>query len=1005
MFNRRLLSVFVALSASGAVHAQDATEDDAFLEEVVVEGVRAADLNARALERDKAAFSSVIAQDDAGNFADQNVAESLQRLPGITLQKSEGEGQRINLRGLGPQFVNVTMNGSAMASASLGGGSDDGDTRGFGLDLISADMLGGIEVNKTILPSMDTYSTAGSVNLKTVSAFDKGRNTLKLKAQVNSQAYREEANPKLAISGTNLFADETIGVGYSLSAEQRKTVNYENLHHNTIKPTYVDPDGDGVPMLIPYESQMRQEDAHRTRFTGSLDLGWKPTDNAQYDLQFSHSEYEDEDIAIREYYRFYGGGTGSKANQRIYFTDSSNNSFGVTDAEVQQQFFIQESKVKTDMAAFQGENSFDGNWTLDYRLAYSASKNDKPDGRRVQFRMRDLPMLGVFGEDYINGRPLTNEQLSGLSGVPEDDFEDNIGAGLISYDANSLPTAYQEQFLYDNIFLENTSLEETIASFKLNLQKDFEDGPLSYIKFGLEAKDQERIRDRNRASLVPENYSSWCSPDGFPTSEEELECASKATDTRHRADYVDTYIPGHPEMNFEHITQSSAEALLASTRALADNYDPTQSEQDSRKDDYVVTEEGASAYIEAEFTISDSQSIITGVRYNTTDFASEGNFTLRNDRFEDASTSPLSGDIVIPLEGTSKSYTDIHPSIHYRYEPSDEYVVRAALWSSGTRPGFDEARAHAQFVGRLNLCLTDETHPDYADPVTRCGDNPTGDWQLTEQDLETSTVVAANNNIKLGNTALDPMFAVNFDASFGWYPSDDLFLQAAFFYKDIKDFIVEVRSKTSTEGNLPVDLPLDQIPYYNFDPNTAYENVNLFDNGENASVYGLELSYTQYFDSGLFIQSNATILDSEADMGADLRAETIRLPNMADTSVNFTLGWENDLASVRLIANHTSKILDKVGSCTQADLDSDAGGVPFNCEAWNDIYYDAATNIDFKATYNVTDDVQVFFDAINLTQEITNRYSEGNQYSGGPMMYRYEDFGSSVQLGVNWQVF
>ncbi|SMF02985.1 TonB-dependent receptor [Alteromonadaceae bacterium Bs31] len=1004
MFKRRMLSVMVALSASGVALAQTETAEEsnetalpeeAFIEEVVVEGVRAADLNARALERDKAAFSSVIAQDDAGNFADQNVAESLQRLPGITLQKSEGEGQRINLRGLGPQFVNVTMNGSEMASASLGG--DGEDSRGFGLDVVSADMLGGIEVNKTILPSMDTYSTAGSVNLKTVSAFDKGRNTLKLKAQVNSQAYREEANPKFAISGTNLFADETIGVGYSLSAEQRKTVNYENLHHDKLKPSYIDPEGDGVPMLVPYESQMRQENAQRTRFSGSLDLGWKPTDNAQYDLQFSHSEYEDEDIAIREYYRFYGGGTS-------YFTNPSNNTFGVTDAEVQQQFFIQESEVKTDMAAFQGENTFDGGWTLDYRLAYSTSTNDKPDGRRVQFRIRDLPMLGVFGEDFINGRPLTNEQLSALSGVPEGDFEDNIGAGLISYDANSVPTAYQEQFLYDNIFLEDTSLEDTITSFKINLQKDFEDGALSYIKFGLAAKDYERTRDRNRASLVPENYSNWCSPDGLPTTEEELECTSKATDTRHRADYVDTYVPGHPDMNFEHITQGSAEALLASTRALADNYDPTQSEQDSRKDDYVVTEESASAYIEAEFTISDSSSIITGLRYNTTDFSSEGNFTLRNDRFEDASTSPLSGDIVIPLEGTAKSYTDVHPSIHYRYEPSDEYVVRAALWTSGTRPGFDEARAYAQFVGRLNLCLTDETHPDFG-TVDGCGDNPAGDWSLTEADLETSTVVAADNNIKLGNTALDPMFAVNFDASFGWYPNDDLFLQAAFFYKDIKDFIVEVRGKTSTEGNLPVDLPLDQIPYYNFDPNTAYEDVNLFDNGDSASVYGLELTYTQYFGSGLFVQSNATILDSEADMGADLRAETIRLPDMADTSVNFTLGWENDLASVRLIANHTSKILDKVGSCTQADIDSDAGGIPFNCESWNDIYYDAATNIDFKATYNVTDDVQVFFDAINLTQQVTNRYMEGNQYAGGPLMYRHEDFGTSVQLGVNWQVF
>ncbi len=1000
MFKRRLLSVMVALSASGVAIAQTETADDSGasnVEEVVVEGVRAAELNARMEERNKQTFSSVIAQDDAGNFADQNVAESLQRLPGITLQKSEGEGQRINLRGLGPQFVNVTMNGSEMASAGA-------DNRDFGLDVLSADMLGGIEVNKTILPSMDTYSTAGAVNLKTVSAFDKKRDTLKVKAQVNHQSYREELNPKLSLNGTNLLMDETFGVGYSLSAEQRKTVNYENLHHDSNKPQYVDPDADGAPitpdsngtpMLIPFESQVRQEDAERTRFTGSLDLGWRPTDTSQYDLQFSHSEYEDEDIAIREYYRFYGGGTGDKENQRIFFTDTSTNSYGVTDAELQQQFFIQESVVKTDMVAFEGENIFADSWTLDYRLAYSTSTNDKPDGRRVQFRMRDVPMMGVFGEDYINGRLLSVEQLAALSGgAPEPENPPTLGfpdagrAGLIAFDENSVPSAYQPELSYDNIFLEDTYREDTVGSFKINLQKDFL-GVLTYIKVGAELKDRERDRDRNRVSLVPDDYSHLCVTD---------ECEAKTT-SYHRDDHVNTFLPSHPEFNYEHITQSSAEALLAATRELADNYD-RDNEQDSRSEDYELSEEAQSAYIEAKFTLSDSASIITGVRYNSTDFESTGNFTLRNDRFEEPGVSEGSQDIVIPLEGTAKSYTDVHPSVHFNYEPSDEHQIRAALWTSGTRPGFDQARAFAKFGGRLNLCVTDETSEFFG----QCGDNPNS-WNMTEADLAGSTVVNGNNIINIGNPVLDPMYAVNFDASFGWYPNEDLFLQAAFFYKDIKDFIVEVRGKTSTSGNLPVQLPLDEITAYTFSPDTEYEDVNFYDNGDSASVYGLELSYVQYFTSGVFVQSNVTLLDSEADMGADLRAETIALPNMADTTLNVTLGWENDLASVRLIANHTSKILDTVGSCTQADLDNDAGGIPVNCETWNDIYYDAATNIDFKATYNINDDVQVFFDAINLTQEVTNRYMEGNQYSGGPIMYRHEDFGTSVQLGVNWQVF
>ena len=89
MFKKRLLPVFVAMAATGSLPAQaQDSSDSALEEEIIVTGVRNAELNARQLERDKKIFSSVISQDDAGNFADQNVAESLQRLPGITLQKT-----------------------------------------------------------------------------------------------------------------------------------------------------------------------------------------------------------------------------------------------------------------------------------------------------------------------------------------------------------------------------------------------------------------------------------------------------------------------------------------------------------------------------------------------------------------------------------------------------------------------------------------------------------------------------------------------------------------------------------------------------------------------------------------------------------------------------------------------------------------------------------------------------------------------------------------------------
>src|SRR5690606_6088300 len=160
-------------------------------DEIVVIGVRAAELNARQEERNKSIFSSVISQDDAGNFADQNVAEALQRLPGITLQKSEGEGRFVSVRGLGPGFVTVQQNGAELASA----GADD---RSFALDGIAADLLGAIEVFKSLTPDMDLNSIGGAVNVKTVSAFDRKKDSLRLTVPDYYQDDQGDHSPKLS---------------------------------------------------------------------------------------------------------------------------------------------------------------------------------------------------------------------------------------------------------------------------------------------------------------------------------------------------------------------------------------------------------------------------------------------------------------------------------------------------------------------------------------------------------------------------------------------------------------------------------------------------------------------------------------------------------------------------------------------------------------------------------------------------------------------------------------
>ncbi len=957
MYKKNILALAIALAASGSnqLYAQETSSPDVSSEvdEVVISGVRDAELNARQQEREKKIFSSVISQDDAGNFADQNVAESLQRLPGVTLQKEEGEGKFVSVRGLGPDFVTVSMNGNEMASASS-------DTRAFALDALPADMLGSIEVFKSLTPDMDLNSIAGIVNVKTVSAFDKKKDTLKAMLQDSYQDYRGEHSPKLTLQGTNLFLDKTVGIGYTLSYEDKATETYQVRHHAENLMNYRT-DAKGNSILAPNQLEARQEEADRKRITGSLDLGYKLDDETEYYLRMSKTHFEDMDVALREYSRF-----DTATGVENVYVDESTGTFGIADAELQQQYFLSDGTATTTSASIGGKNTFNETWHVDYAYAWSKGEWSKPGASRVQFRLIDLPMLGQAGKDYIASQIISVndlKQLSGLTNIPS-----TGGYGAYQPDSRK-----QGNMQYDNLFVEDSFRDETVNQVNLNLQKDFEEGAFKYIKTGIQIKNRDRVRNKDRWSIIPGDFTNGCAGDA--------ECITLAGA---RLSAFETYQPNHPDFAYDFITRAETEKLLAATTKIAKFVDPNNTDQESRREDYVLTEDTGSAYLMTEWALSERQSIITGARYEKTDFTSTGFFTIRNDRFEAANDSK-NLDVAIPLDGSEAKYSDLLPSVHYRFDVSDEVLVRSALWTSFTRPNFDQARAFAEVDGRVVLC----------NPTTStCTDNPATNGASTIADVK-QFVMGSNNTLNFGNPTLKAMTSTNFDASIAWYESENLFLQAAVFYKDINDFIVKVSGSSVALDQLPVSLPVSEVQEFIIPTNLVVNNVNWSLNGEKARVYGAEFSYSQYFDSGLFVQSNLTLMNSDAEVGNTIRAGSIPLPEQADTTGNLTVGWENDDISIRLISNYRSKVLKRIGSCPVG------ANTVETCKTWADIYDDASTGYDFKATYDITENIKLSFDALNLTDERSIQYFEGNEDSRGNSLYVSEAYGRSFQLGLN----
>ena len=139
----------------------DVVEMDAF----VIEGALVGTARAINQQRASASLTNIVASDEIGSFADQNAAEALQRIPGVSLYRDQGEGRYIVLRGMNFNYTSVKVNGGSFAGADLG-------DRATALDVVPTDALASIEVIKVPTPDMDGEGLGGRIDIKTKSPFD-----------------------------------------------------------------------------------------------------------------------------------------------------------------------------------------------------------------------------------------------------------------------------------------------------------------------------------------------------------------------------------------------------------------------------------------------------------------------------------------------------------------------------------------------------------------------------------------------------------------------------------------------------------------------------------------------------------------------------------------------------------------------------------------------------------------------------------------------------------------
>jgi len=187
------------------------------LEEVLVHGQSAAMAGAINQQRAADTVKSILDSDTMGQFPDQNVAESLRRLSGVTVENDQGEGRYVVIRGMDPDLNATSINGVRASSAE--------DRRALQLDVIPTDVLDGLELQKSLTPDMDGDAIGGSVNVKTLSAFSRKEMFLKTRFEGGYNELREDWSPKASVAFSNIFelpGERRLGIAAALSFQDRK---------------------------------------------------------------------------------------------------------------------------------------------------------------------------------------------------------------------------------------------------------------------------------------------------------------------------------------------------------------------------------------------------------------------------------------------------------------------------------------------------------------------------------------------------------------------------------------------------------------------------------------------------------------------------------------------------------------------------------------------------------------------------------------------------------------
>ncbi|WP_229793176.1 TonB-dependent receptor [Undibacterium squillarum] len=282
----RVMSIAI-LQALAAVSSAQAAEP---AQEVTVSGQRASLRKAIAIQEKADHIVSAVSADDIGGLPDKNAAEALARLPGLAVQRDQGEGRYVVVRGLAPDLNSVSINGNQIPSP-------EASRRAVALDILPAGMIRSLEVSKTLRPEHDAGALGGNVEVKTLSAFDLPGAMLNAYTGLSYDGASGKTSPNAGALWAQRFMSGKLGVAMGLSAEKRSFAS-DNIETGGSWQ-------DGKLGSV----ELRDYLPVRERHALALNMDYRPDANQQTSLRYFLSDFSDDEVRDRLTFSNFASGT------------------------------------------------------------------------------------------------------------------------------------------------------------------------------------------------------------------------------------------------------------------------------------------------------------------------------------------------------------------------------------------------------------------------------------------------------------------------------------------------------------------------------------------------------------------------------------------------------------------------------------------------------------------------------------------------------------------------